>query len=172
MKRLLLALLLALGPLRPVFAATAATARTAGASSGDNWVRRGQTLFEVVVKKIILLALLASPLIPVFAHASTINPNSLNIPTDPALSFVALGGGVAAVDSFFWDWADKSPVEPAWMKNYAWRLGIEVALGWTVGYIGQAGFGSDRNAARDLDYANFAAFGAAGVWAVSYGVKF
>ena len=116
--------------------------------------------------KTIILVLL---LLPALSHASTVNPSGLVIPTDPALSFVALGGAVGGVMELVHDGAVRSGKEPAWLSTWWARIGEDALLGFAAGTAAQALAGSVQNPARDRDYGMFAAAGAVGAWSISWG---
>lgn len=102
-------------------------------------------------------------------HASTVNRSGLVIPTDPALAFTALGGGVGGVLELVHDGAVRSGKEPAWLSTWWVRIGEDALLGFAAGTAAQALAGSIQNPARDRDYGMFAACGAVGAWSISWG---
>ena len=102
-------------------------------------------------------------------HASTVNRSGLVIPTDPALAFTALGGGVGGSLELVHDLAVSGGREPAWLSTWWARLGEDALAGFLVGTAAQALAGSVENPARDRDYGMFAAAGAVGAWSLSWG---
>ena len=102
-------------------------------------------------------------------HASTVNRSGLVIPTDPALAFTALGGGVGGSLELVHDLAVSGGREPAWLSSWWARLGEDALAGFMVGTAAQTLTGSVQNPARDRDYGVFAAFGAAGAFTISFG---
>ena len=115
--------------------------------------------------KVLLLCFL---LLTVGLHSSTVNRTSQTVPTDPQLAFLATGGGVGGLIDLFWD--IPGHVKP--FDRWGFRLPVEVGQAWLIGYALQSQTGAVPTQARDLNYANCAAFGAAGLWLVtSYRVQ-
>lgn len=114
-------------------------------------------LDDVPPYKVILLAFL---LLAGSAHASTVNPSSQFIPSDPALAFVALGGGIAGGVDLICDYAHT----PRWERSL-----IEVLGSVYLCYIAQRMTGSDPAVPNSLNRALWGCVGASGVWTISWG---
>jgi hypothetical protein len=94
------------------------------------------------------------------AHASTVNPSSQFILSDPALAFVALGGGIAGGMDIICDYAHT----PRWERSL-----VEVLGSGYLCYIAQRMTGSDPAVPNSLNRALWGCVGASGVWTISWG---